>query len=93
MQKDKMIKLAEELDSIGYEIVKIDKLPDVDKYRYFGSIEILLSFKTPATNPLSKEDLIKLIEVLYSNNYFILEYESTLNNNYCRFTHIKLTLA
>jgi hypothetical protein len=92
MQKDKMIKLIEDMASAGYEIVKIDKLYDIEKYKYHGDIEILPSLPSAVAEPLSKEELIKLIEVLSSNNYAILEYKLPFDNDYYRFREIKLIL-
>jgi hypothetical protein len=92
MQKDKMIKLAEDLDSIGYEIVKIDKLYDTEQYKYYGDTEILLSLSSPAAKPVSKENMIKLIEFFSSNSYEILEYKLSFDNNYGHFREIKLIL-
>jgi hypothetical protein len=92
MQKDKMIKFIEDLDSAGYEIIKIDKLYDIEKYEYHGDAEILLSLPSPVAEPLSKKQIIKLIEILYSNNYGILEYKLLFDNNYGNFREIKLIL-
>jgi hypothetical protein len=56
MQKDKMIKPVEDMASAGYEILKIDKLYDIEQYKYHGDTEILLSLPSPAAEPLSKEN-------------------------------------
>jgi hypothetical protein len=92
MQKERMIKLIEDLAYAGYEIVKIDKPHDVEQYKYYGDTEILLSLPSPVVKPLSKEKMIKLIEVLSSNNYGILKYKLPFDNDYGKFREIKLIL-
>jgi len=73
MLKEKIIKLTEALASAGYEIVNINTLHDVP-FKY-GDIGISLYHSSPVKNPLSKERLIELIEVLYSLEYGIVNYE------------------
>jgi hypothetical protein len=92
MQKERIIKLIEDMASAGYEIVKIDKLHDIEQYKYFGDTEILLSLPSPVVKPLSKETMIKLIEVLSSNDYGILKYKLPFDNDHGNFREIKLIL-
>jgi len=74
MQKEKIIKLTEALTSAGYEIVNINTLYNVPLNKY-GDIEISLYHSSPVKNPFSKERLIELIEVLYSIEYGLVNYE------------------
>jgi hypothetical protein len=94
MQKERMIKLIEDLASAGYEIVKIDNFHNPDpNYTYgYGDTEILLYFDPAVTKPFSKERMTKLIEVLFSNDYGILEYKLPFDNNYGNFRKIELIL-
>jgi len=73
MQKENIIKLTEALASAGYEIVNINTLQNVP-FKY-GDIGISLYPSSPVNNPFSKEELIKLIEVLYSLEYGLVNYE------------------
>jgi hypothetical protein len=83
MQKDKMIKLIEDLDSAGYEIEKINRLSRLERTLGFGNIEMLLSPSSQEKSLFSKDKMIKLVEILSSNNYVISKYERVLPENHC----------
>jgi hypothetical protein len=93
MKKDKMIKLIEDMASAGYEIEEINKLNSLERTLGFGDIEMLLSLSSQEKSPLSKERMIKLVEILSSNNYVISIYERVLPDNHCGvYSDIKLKL-
>jgi hypothetical protein len=94
MQNDRMIKLIEDLDSAGYEILKIDNFHNPNpNYTYgYGDTEVLLYFDPAVTKPFSKERMTKLIEVLSSNDYGILEYKLLFDNSHDFFRKIELVL-
>jgi hypothetical protein len=81
MQKDKMIKLIEDLNSAGYRIIKIH-------CPYDCNIIVSLHHIGKIKNPFSKERMVNLVEILFSIGYYITEYELLQD----RFCGIKLEL-
>jgi hypothetical protein len=93
MQKDKMIKLIEDLNSAGYEVEGINRFRNIEYTLGYGDIEILLSPSSQEKSLFSKERMIKLIEILSSNNYVIFKYERVLPENHCGvYSDIRLEL-
>jgi predicted protein tyrosine phosphatase len=76
MQNEKIKKLIEDLDSVGFKIEKIDCAS------YFTT-KIVASPIDKIKKTFSKERMIKLIEVLSSFEYNIEEYEF-LCERFCR---------
>jgi len=71
MQKEKMIKLTEDMSSIGYEIVNIKKLSYIIQPSKYGDVEILLRPFSKTNIIFSKDEIIKLLKFYI---LIILEY-------------------
>jgi len=74
MSNDKLKQLIEAFASVGYEIGELEApFHRVSEY-YCGNIKILILPISETQKPLSNKILIKLVEILFSLGYEILEY-------------------
>jgi hypothetical protein len=84
---DNIIQLFKTLDSLGYFILKFDRLPRIE-YLY-GDFELVLSSPFKLDRLISKEVMFQLYETLASLGYGIINFDF-ISKNICR--DIKLVL-
>ena len=79
MSKDRITKLIEAFDSLGYEIAKFDSLYKSDDF--YGNIELIL-LPHNEKEIMLKEKMVKLVEVLASYGYGIAKYRAVCKHVY-----------